>query len=329
MSWKIAFLGTHHPAIPTLESLLERKWVCLVVLPISAGAKNDKLLELAHRYEVPWTYDLSDIEGHELNLILAANYPKLVPIRYLETYPCINTHWSLLPKYRGVHPTAWSLINADYQIGFSIHWMKEEFDTGDILAQETVVMEPDMNIIQLHKQLADRQAKAVIRVLKNRLQAGKWESKQQINEQAIYVPQRIPEDGIIDWNWPTERIWNLVRALPLPDYPGAFTYHGNKKTIIWRARPADCPEYFSTVGQVVRVIKGRGVWIKTGDTCLEVLDIEIEGVNQGMQRADTALRLRNQLGYNPQLEIANLRKEVFELNRQLTELRKTAGQKFE
>ena len=321
MKWRIAFLGTFHPAVLTLRQLAERGWISLVVLPEEAGAKNDGLLELVHEYSLPWTYNLSDIDRYEVDLILAANYPKLVPSRYLRAYPCINTHWSLLPKYRGIHPTAWALLNHDYEVGFTIHWMEGEFDTGDILVQEVVHMQPDMNIMELHAELAERQAHAVVGLLEMRLQTGEWSSRTQIHEQATYVPQRVPEDGIIDWSWPTERIWNLVRALPAPMYPGAFTYLRNEKLIIWRAKPADCPPYFTAPGQVVRVMKNYGVWVKTEDTCLEILEVELEGSNQGTQRADQVLKRGDKLGYNPQLEIAGLHQVVAELTQEIEDLR--------
>ncbi len=319
MTWRIALLGTYHPAVPTLEQLVERGWISVVIMPEDTGDKNAKLMQICRTRGVPFSFDLGDIEHHDVNLVLAANYPKLVPAEVLDKYPCINTHWSALPKYRGVHGTAWALLNADYRIGCTVHWMERAFDEGDVLAQEFVTMTADMDINGLHELLAEKQAEAVICLLDEKLHSGRWRGNPQDHLRATYVPQRLPEDGIIDWSWPTERIWNFVRALPAPKYPGAFTFLDNRKLIVWKARPAECPSYFCTSGQVVRVRKGIGVWVKTGDTCLEVEEVEIEGSGMGKQPAEVVLKRGTKLGYNPQVEIARLRQKVAELERQIAD----------
>ena len=319
MKWKIAFLGTYHPAVPTLQRLAAKGYISIIILPQQVGSKNDQLFDIAREYPLPWSYDLSEIENHDFNLILAANYPNLVPKRYLSIYPCINTHWSLLPKYRGVHPTAWALLNQDYTVGVSVHWMDEEFDTGDIIAQDTTILGPDEDILHLHKRLADLQARLIESLLQDHDGIETWPRVAQDHDQAVYVPRRLPEDGIISWNWPTERIWNLVRALPSEMYPGAFTYLGTQKLIIWKAQPVACPAYFSTPGQVVRVIKGRGVWVKTTDTCLELQEIQLEG-EDCPQHADKLLKRGDKLGFNSQLEIARLKTMISEQAREISSL---------
>lgn len=274
LNWKIAFLGTFHPAEETFLRLSKLRWVKLLVLPKSAGFRNDNLLTIAREYDVPWTYEISDLECQDIDLLLAANYPEIVPLKYLRRWPCLNTHWSALPKYRGMHSTAWALLNEDYLPAITVHWMEESFDTGPILAQEYVPVRPQTTIYQLHEDLANKQADAVIHLLHEYKQTGTWPSVPQLQNQATYVSRRRPDDGIIDWNWPTEKLWNLVRVLQKPLYPGAFTFHGTRKLIIWDARPADCPAYFATCGQIVRVLDDGSVWIKTGDTCLEVSEVQ-------------------------------------------------------
>lgn len=306
MNWKIAFLGTFHPAVPTLELLANKGYVSVLIVPSQAGAKNDALLRIAQRHDLPWSYDLTDMDRHDVNLILAANYPNLVPRRYLDRLACINTHWSLLPSYRGVHPTAWSILNHEYEVGVSVHWMEDEFDTGDIIVQGTTTMGREENILDLHRRLARIQAELVGALLQNHDTPSTWPRSPQDPSRAVYVPQRTPEDGIISWEWSSERIWNLVRALPREMYPGAFSYLNSKRLTIWKARPVDCPAYFATPGQVVRVIKDQGVWVKTGDTCLELQELQLEG-DDLPRNADQLLKRGDKLGFNPQLEIAELK----------------------
>ena len=320
MKWNIAYLGTYHPAEETLKRLINDGWVRVVVVPESGGFKNDNIISMAEAANIPWTCELAEIEQYEINLVLAANYPKLVPEAMLEKYQCINTHWSGLPRYRGVHPTAWALLNLDYRIGVTVQVMDAEFDTGDVLAQDFMDISPEMTILELHKKLAIVQADLVEHVLKVYLDTGRWEKTKQDESKASYVPKRVPEDGIIDWNWPTERIWNLVRALTPPVYPGAFTYIGRDKIIIPEAMPAASPEYFCTPGQVVRVMKNGGVWVKTRDTCLEVSMI-IKGDDRPVS-AGQVLKRGDKLGFNPQLEIPRLQAMMDDIYNQLSRLTK-------
>jgi methionyl-tRNA formyltransferase len=51
-------------------------------------------------------------------------------------------------------------------------------------------------------------------------------------------PKRAPADGIIDWETRAPYLYDWVRAQTRP-YPGAFTFLGDEKVVVWRARPVD------------------------------------------------------------------------------------------
>ncbi|MCQ1538190.1 hypothetical protein FTO68_04180 [Methanocalculus taiwanensis] len=316
---RIAFLGTYHPAVPTFRALAKKGWICIAVLPEESGYKNNELLDCILEFNIPWTYNINEIVNYSPNILIAANYPKIVPSCYLDMFPCINTHWSLLPRWRGVHPTAWALINGDENIGLSVHLMGNEFDTGAILTQDSMRITPDLTINEIHVKLAQMQASSVIAVLEDYLQNGHFTGYEQDHKCATYVPQRVPIDGIINWGNSTSRIEGLVRALPLPKYPGAFTYLDSQKIIIVSAKAADCPPYHCTPGQVVRVLGDGSVWIKTGDTCLIVERIAIEGEEE-IKEASKLLKRGMKLGYNPQIEIAKLKNKVKFLEEKISEI---------
>lgn len=317
MNLNIAYLGTYHPAEETLRRLARKHWVNILVMPAEADYKNNELIRIAEEYKIPWSYNLEDISAYNVDIILAANYPKLVPVDYLNKYHCLNTHWSALPKYRGVHPTAWAVINGDEDIFATVQLMNEEFDTGDILKQGFVRLEPDMNIVDLHQKLSILQADLVDQVLDSYVQSGKWSSTKQDENLSSYVPMRIPDDGIIDWTYSAKRIWNLVRSVPPPVYPGAFSFFKDEKLIISKAVVATTSNYYSTVGQVVRVIKGKGVWIKAGDGCLEVSEIIYKGKTLA---AEDLLKRGDRLGFDTQLEIVRMKSIITELSEKLERL---------
>ncbi len=289
---RVLLLGTNHPAVPTFEMLIKTGRCCGLIMPPNeeVGDRNNELIKLAELNDVRTSFSLKDIDSFGPDLILAANYPKLISKDVLSKYICINTHWSLLPRWRGVHPTAWAILNDDQKIGYTIHFMEEDFDTGDIIFQDSVLNSDDLTLLELHKKLANMQADGVLKVVEKYEKTGRFDATKQSHEDATYVPQRVPADGLIDWNWSAKRIFNLVRILPEPQYPGAFTFYKSRKLVIIEARAVRCPAYWSTVGQVVRVIKDVGVWVKTADTVLEILNIrwadesEVKPVWQELKR---------------------------------------------
>lgn len=316
---RIALLGTYHPAIPTSRVLMERGWLSVLVLPEEAGYRNEDLRALAEAHRIPWTYSIEDLDQYPLDMLIAANYPRLVPRRFLDSLPCLNTHWSLLPRWRGVHPTAWAMINGDERIGLTVHQMTDEFDAGGILRQKSVQVTAETDFNQLHEELAELQADAVVEVVEAYLRTGELVAQPQDESQATYVPQRVPEDGILHWNWPASRLAGLVRALPLPKYPGAFTFCEGRKLILCSASTVDGPVYFATPGQVVRVLDDGSVWVKAGDTCLAVHEVMFEGDAEPLP-ASRVLRRGCRLGIDPQREMIHLQRRVSELEAQVRAL---------
>ncbi len=50
---------------------------------------------------------------------------------------CTNIHYGLLPRYGGIAPIHWAIRNGEEEIGITFQFMSEEFDEGDVIAQET------------------------------------------------------------------------------------------------------------------------------------------------------------------------------------------------
>ena len=79
------------------------------------------------------------------DLALCLGFPwKLTP-EMLSVPPLgvVNTHPSLLPRYRGPNPVAWAIRNGDTEIGMTFHRMDPGLDTGAILAQEAIPLDDE------------------------------------------------------------------------------------------------------------------------------------------------------------------------------------------
>lgn len=78
----------------------------------------------------------------KLDYIILAGYLRKIPAALIASYPrkIINIHPSLLPKYGGkgmygTHVHAAVLAHGEKESGITIHYVDEEFDRGEILAQ--------------------------------------------------------------------------------------------------------------------------------------------------------------------------------------------------
>lgn len=172
------------------------------------------------------------VKDKNIDVLVSVNYLYIIDSQLigLPTKLAFNIHGSLLPKYRGRTPHVWAIINNESETGITAHVIDEGCDTGPILDQMLVRIEPNDTgnmVLEKYKNCYFPLVKDVLA----KIESGSYELTQQDDSLATYFGKRTPEDGQINWNWQKERIRNWVRAQAFP-YPGAFSYLGEKKLII-------------------------------------------------------------------------------------------------
>lgn len=148
-----------------------------------------------------------------------------------------NLHGSLLPKYRGRAPINWALLKGESETGVTLHKMVAKADAGDIIAQEKVVITDTDTSLTLHAKVREA-AEVLLDKTLPLIETGSYKAVAQDESQATYFGRRTAEDGLINWNDSAKDVNCLIRAVTEP-YPGAFTYLGARKMVIWRARVLD------------------------------------------------------------------------------------------
>ncbi|BEN54153.1 bifunctional polymyxin resistance protein ArnA [Serratia marcescens] len=148
-----------------------------------------------------------------------------------------NLHGSLLPHYRGRAPVNWVLVNGETETGATLHKMVKRPDAGDIVGQQKVTIADSDTALTLHKKVLEA-AQAVLKEQLPKLKNGTATFTKQDESQASYFGRRTAADGEILWHKSAKEINNLVRAVTEP-YPGAFSYLGQRKLIVWRSRVLD------------------------------------------------------------------------------------------
>jgi methionyl-tRNA formyltransferase len=154
----------------------------------------------------------AELAGERYDLFALASYGRIVP-PWLLAVPrlgALNVHPSMLPAYRGATPIQSALRDGAETTGVTIMLMDEGMDTGDIVLQEPVAIEPGENYGALH----DRLALVGARLLDNALasaSSGVLHGRPQTGD-ATYTRPLGKGDLAIDWSWPPQQIVNAVRA---------------------------------------------------------------------------------------------------------------------
>ena len=171
------------------------------------------------------------LQSKKSKILLSINYLFLLEKKIFQSfeYP-INFHGSLLPKYRGRTPHVWAIINNETETGISAHFIEEGCDEGDIVYQDRIKIENHYTASDLLNIFQIEYPKIIFKILEN-ISHGKIVRIPQDNIIATYFPKRVPEDGLLDWNWQKERLYNWIRALSDP-YPGAYSYYKDERIII-------------------------------------------------------------------------------------------------
>ncbi|MDP3766149.1 MAG: formyltransferase family protein [Nanoarchaeota archaeon] len=218
-----------------------RKWAFDILKKISNSSNKWKISLVVTTKEKETDYKINDVETTEINpnkigdktildkfkskkpsYILFYGWSWFVPKSVLEIAPCICLHPSPLPKYRGGSPLQHQIINGEKKSAVTLFFMTERLDDGDILSQESFLLNGDLNDILIR--IADIGAESTIKVL-DRLQKGEKFAKPQDNTAATLYKRRTPEQSEIkleDFKTKTaQQLHDFVRALQDP-YPNAF-----------------------------------------------------------------------------------------------------------
>jgi methionyl-tRNA formyltransferase len=186
----------------------------------------------------------------------------------------IGVHPSLLPRHRGPDPYFAAIDQGDGITGVTVHRIADEYDTGAILACESLVVNESWNAWQLARKL-DRPSLSLLRHVVSQIANGESVPEIPQNEElATWAPAPSPSDCAIAWSWSTERILRRIRALA--PAPGAFTeIHGKILTIVKADR---APAFPRALEPGEAALLGDAAIVRTGDSAVRLLEGECDGV---------------------------------------------------
>jgi len=289
---RIVFMGTPEFSVPPLEYLIGSEYRVVGVYtqpdkPTGRGRTLEqspvKRVALAQGLEVFQPVRLRNpdevqrLAALKPDLILVAAFGQILPQSALDIPPfgCLNIHPSLLPKHRGATPIPSAILAGESETGVTIMLMDAGMDTGPIISQIIVGIEPQ----DTTESLTNRLAQAGVRLLGEALPL--WldrslKPQPQDGNRATYTSPITKEDGVINWQMSAEEISRRVRAFY--PWPGCYTWWQGKLLKILEAITLHKDKDLLP-GKVVALALGQPavVGVETGGGILGLLRVQLEG----------------------------------------------------
>ena len=327
---RIIFMGTPDFAVEGLEAIQEAGHEILLVISQEDKAKGRKaIIEktpvklAAERLGLPVQSTkrlradrdcIDKMKSLKPDCIVVAAFGQILPKEVLEIpkLGAVNIHASLLPKYRGASPIQEAVLSGDKESGITTMFMAEGLDTGDILLQDKVALDPEETAESLFQKLAKLSRRTIVKTLEG-LQKGELMGIPQKEEEASHTGIIKKKVGFINWNRGAAEIERMVRGY-IP-WPNAVSLLPSGKSFkIWKAavfsQKTDSTleknassALFSSLGRIKREDIERflnenmqesylplgnageffcssdkkRLFVSTGDAVLEILELQVEG----------------------------------------------------
>jgi methionyl-tRNA formyltransferase len=170
------------------------------------------------------------------DLAILAFVTQIVPPRVFSVprLGSICFHPSLLPKYRGASAINWALIKGEAVTGLTLFWVDQGIDTGPILLQKEVRVEPDDTTGSLYFNKIFPIGVDAIGEAVDLINSGNPPRIIQDKSKGNYDPICGDEHARIDWSKPAQEIYNLIRGCD--PQPGAHATYNGKLMRIFDAR---------------------------------------------------------------------------------------------
>lgn len=220
---------------------------------------------------------LAELKALNANLQIVVAFRMLPKVVWeMPSLGTFNLHASLLPNYRGAAPINWAIINGETKTGVTTFFIDDKIDTGAMILNSEITIEPEENAGQLHDRLMVLGSETVIETLKI-IENGNVTTTIQEDDSEIKTAYKLNKENCkIDWTKSGDEINNLIRGLS--PYPASWCFLKDKNEElsikIYEAKLV--PESHSyEVGTLISSKKEIKIAIKEG--FIQLLSLQLPG----------------------------------------------------
>ena len=266
-----------------LEAILDKgvdEVVAVYCAPDKEGRPLDPLKEFALEKGLPVfqpdTYKKPEVweqmAGHDADLCVMAYVLLFVPEEALNVpcYGSIQYHPSLLPWHKGPSSINWPIIMGKQKTGLTIFWPDNGLDTGPILLQKEVDIEPDDTLGSVYfNKLYPIGVEAMMEAIEL-VRDGNAPRVVQNPEDGSYEGWCRKDDVQIDWSKSTDEVYNLIRGAN--PQPGAWTTANGAELKVFDSRKAAG----SGAPGTVIAVEDDGFSVATADGAIKIMKVRAD-----------------------------------------------------
>lgn len=286
---KIVFMGTPEFAVPVLKALhkSEHSVEAVVTVPDKLGGRSqNQLLESAAKKYAEkaglkvfqprnlksskFLNRLRKIQADVFVVVAFKKLPKLV--WSIPTKGTINLHASLLPAYRGAAPINWAIINGEKKSGMTTFFIDNKIDTGHLLLQKEIDIDPDDTAGNLHDKMMLHSGKLVLDTLEG-IEKDTLTPREQDETKVSKAPKIYFDNNELDFSKSTKELNNFIRGMS--PYPASWIKFNNKVLKIFKAEPVSL-SHSKTPGTIESDYKSY-CRLYTKDGYLVLKEVQISG----------------------------------------------------
>jgi len=290
MALRIVFMGSPDFAVPALKALHSSPHEIVAVVSgadkrrgrgntLSPTLVKDQAQKLGLKV-VDWADFKTDAESHqtnwlaEIDLFVVVAFKILPPaILAIPRLGSVNIHASLLPAYRGAAPIHRAVMDGVKSTGCTIIVLDQGVDTGGIIMQERVDVDPDDTTGDVYERLS-RLGAAMIVPAVDSLEKGTTQPQKQDHTLATPAPKIHPPDLMIQLDQDSLVVHNMIRGLS--PFPTAWMMLHGKRFRIFKTK--NTPEISPGMGNFEH--HGNRHYLGCATGSVELLDVQLEGKNR-------------------------------------------------
>jgi len=284
---RIVFAGTPEFAAEHLKALLDSPHDVIAVYtqPDRPAGRGQKLMpspvkQLALQHNIPVMQPptlrtpeaQAELAALHPDLLVVVAYGLILPQTVLDTprLGCINSHASLLPRWRGAAPIQRAVQAGDAESGVTVMRMEAGLDTGPMLLKVTTPITGEDTGGTLHDRLAELGPTAVIQAIAG-LADGTLIGEVQDDSLATYAHKLNKDEARIDWSRPAVELERLVRAFN--PWPICHTTLNGEALKVLAAQFADGE---GAPGSIIDASK-EGLLVACGSGALRLTRLQLPG----------------------------------------------------
>lgn len=288
-STKIVFFGSGPVAAQSLNLLAED----FIIEAVITKPKPDyhrgtfPVIELATKLGIRQLYVRDKAELNKLfgsspvnsKLAVLIDFGIIISQQIIDYFPLgiINSHFSILPEWRGADPITFTILSGQKQTGVSLMLLVEKMDEGPLLAYREFDIPEGITTPELTDSLIklsyDLLKKELPSYLADKVEANI--SQTATGREVSYSRKLTKQDGLIDWHKPALQIEREIRAYL--EWPRSRTTLGGKEVIITKVHVMPTQGSDGKPG-TIEVIKEKGVlMVTTGNGSLSIQRLQPAG----------------------------------------------------